>query len=255
MTSACLPYVATNKQGGTLVARFKNYRNADACTLMQVATGLGYDKERVDELKGTSDLTSVSYTGMDRYLSATPTVRQLQDVCALPPKYDPVITGISLDYEVHDGRTPAMAREFLTKFVDLVHGRHKEALLRVNPLNASTQQANSGMAGNENYLQSIFDLIDIEMPKYGDAAEFTRSFEEQATLLKNGPAPFSFKKIFLLARPAEVNSVALAEVVRSLMVKNAIPMLAFNGTPNNLGGSCDRPINRVLQVLARPEER
>lgn len=234
--------------------QFKSYRNADACTLAQMAAGLGYPEATIRDLTMGSSLTVVKYTEREaRIPGLAARDAMMNDVCVLHGPYDPDVRGVALDYEVHDGRTPEMVRPYFKTFADLLHGKGKIAMLRSNPLTSPSQQVNSGLGGNENYLQSILDFINIEVTKDADTpALVKKSLTDQLNLLKNGPAPFSPERVYVLARPAEVKTPELAQAVRDFILENRIPMLAFGGTPVALGGSCDLPVNKVIRVLTAP---
>ncbi|MEO7026392.1 MAG: hypothetical protein ABI056_02445, partial [Caulobacteraceae bacterium] len=221
---------------------FASYNAANSCTMIQAAYALGYSNAKLAQLAVGTGLTVV-----DR--ARVPTMMDhdaadiFHDVCVLPDaRLSSAVKGVMLDYEVHDARTPRIARDFLVAFAALVHGAAREAILYTNPLDASGQRLSALDRSNLNDIQAAFDITTILLLRKDQATDFAREYAFQRGLLE-GPRPVKPPLItFDLAR----STLADAAVTRAIILRDHLPgVIVFQKTAQ-LEGPCDTDANRKL---------
>lgn len=221
---------------------FRSYTAANDCTLAQAAYALGYPEAKLRQLTIGSGLALAT----DR--SRVPMMDHdaddiFHDVCVMPDaRLSPRVKGVMLDYEVHDGRSPRVARDFLLAFADLVHGAGREAILYTNPLDASGQRLSALNTSNLNEIQAAFDMTTILLLRRDQTTDFAREFAVQRGLLE-GPRPVKPPLItYDLAR----STLADAAVTRNLILRDHLPGVIIFQKTAPLEGPCATEPNRKL---------
>jgi hypothetical protein len=243
------PPVHDPAAGAKLTSLFTSYETADACTRAQVAFAVGFDEAQVRAFAGaglTLVLDRLKLGGLVRDAG-----QRLTDVCVMPPQpMSAQVVGIMLDYEAHDGRTPNVARDFLTGLTDLAHQKGKRIILYTNPLDASGQALSGLGADNLNELQATFDYVTILLARKNGGSDLRRSFEAQMALLRAGPRPIDPAHLMVTFQLGGT-TLADAREVRTLVTESGIPALTLWQNRANLSGSCETPVNREIACLTR----
>ncbi len=231
--------------GKHLLFKMTSYERANACTMAQAAFALDHQDGRMRALAVAAGLTVVTDRSTLSGLLLD-SDHMFRDVCVLPDaRLSPTVRGLILDYEVHDGRSPQMSRDFLVAFAALVHGSGREAILYTNPLNASGQALSALNASNLNEIQSAFDMTTILLFRGGSNPSFEQQFNNQLDLLQ-GPKPVRPPAItFDLAR----STLGDAEDTRNLMLKYRLPAVIVFQKTADLAGPCSTEPNRKLACL------
>ena len=228
-----------------ILFKMTSYTRANTCTMAQAAYALGYDDAKVRSIVAGSGLTVIE----DRTSLAKlhlDSDHMFRDVCVMPDaRLSSAVKGLMLDYEVHDGRSPQIARDFLVAFAALVHGAGREAILYTNPLNAPGQRLSGLDGSNLNQIQSTFDMTTIFLLRKGPEEDFARDFSAQLNLL-SGPLP---------ARPPMINfdvgrsTLRDAEITRDLLLSHRLPAVVLLEKSTDLEGPCSTAVNRKIACL------
>jgi hypothetical protein len=225
--------------------RMTSYARANACTMAQAAYALGYDDAKVDGYGRGAGLTLVRDRA-DLRKWAMDSQHMFEDVCVLPDaRLSSAVKGVILDYEVHDGRSPGIARDFLVAFAALVHGAGREAMLYTNPLYVPTERLSGLDQSNLNEVQAAFDMTTILLARLTPGDDFTRNFNAQLALLQ-GPRPVRPPVItFDLSR----STMADTRETRKLALRYHLPAVIVVQKTAVLEGPCTTEPNRKLRCL------
>jgi hypothetical protein len=211
---------------------FSSYQLANNCTLARTAYVLGQSTDQITASYGTG-LTFVRP-------STIPTGTMVND-CILPAVSDPSVTGILLDYEVGDGRTPAQSTAFLKQFADLVHAAGKRAVLYIDPLNSSNTQKYTGIDSTNAYtISTLFDYTTIQLENqnhYGGAASIHDQFNNEIQVLEGVGNTVDYSRL-AITFDLTCNTLADASTVRSIMLQHNIPAIAWWRNEENNPDSC-----------------
>ena len=203
---------------------FSTYRQANNCTLSQTAFMLGWS-QRAIESKWGAGLSIV----WDPSKWVMPT-GSFTNICVMPRASVPTVSGILIDYEVGDGRTPAQTTAFLTEFTSLIHAAGKKAVLYGHVLGRSRFDGID--SSNAFKLNEIFDYMTIGAwanENYSDTGSMTASLQKQLEILKGGPGGSRNINYSHLMVNYDLGGSTLADaaVVRSMMLANHIPAVIF----------------------------
>ena len=214
---------------------FSSIAKADACTLAQTAIVLG---------QNALAQRYASEANLRIEINAAPA--HLTDVCVvwdrpLPPK----TSGIMLDYEVQDGRSPSYTLEFLDKYAKLVQAAGKRVFLYTNPLDAPTQKKTGINGDNATAIANVYNGISILLWSGNKQSSIEKSYAEQRSFIKLvDPA-----KIFIVFE-LKNTSIEDAVAVRRLAQRDNVYAVMFWRNDEKQGGSCDRPINQKIGCVA-----
>lgn len=232
-----------------LTSVFTSYAAADACTKAQVAWVLGHDAARVRaEAAGAVSLVvdRSKLDGLPRDAHG-----RFTDVCVTAPEAASAqVDGVFLDYEAHDGRTAAMARDLLLALVRLAHEKQRRIVLYTNPLDAPGQGLSGLGAENLNELQAAFDSITLLIARKDGASDPRRSFAAQMALLRAGPRPVDPARLMVTFQLSDT-TLADAKAVRDLVLENHIAAVTLWQNRADLSGGCDTPLNRKITCLTK----
>jgi hypothetical protein len=225
--------------------KMTSWERANNCTLAQAAFALSYDDAKVDGYAQGVGLTLVRDRS-DLGKWSMNSDHMFEDVCVLPDaRLSGAVKGVMLDYEVHDGRSPRVARDFLVAFAKLVHDKGREAILYTNPLDAPIERVSGLDASNLNEVQAAFDMTTILLFRRSDADDFGQEFARQLALLR-GPRPVRPPVItFDLAR----STMADTQQTRNLLLQNHLPAVIVFQKTAVLEGDCSTEPNRKLRCL------
>lgn len=221
--------------GGAVQIDFSDSQKADACTLVQTAMLLGRD-EFARSLAQHSGLTLIGDPSSGAYTDSCPVAKVV---------LKPSITGIVLDYEVQDGRTPAQTLSFLTRYADFVHSANKQVILYTNPLDAPSQPKTGINASNAPALMRAFDQMSVVLWGGNKQHDFTASFNAQWAILGQ-PDPDKTLIVFDLNK----STLQDAKTVRQLAKDHKIRHLNLWRDYASQGGACDTPVNQKIACLA-----
>lgn len=221
---------------------FTSIERADACTLAQTARLLGADA-RSAEFARAAQITLVAERDQ-------PDVGPVSadDTCVLAAKRLPDnATGVFLDYEVADGRTPEQSLAFLRRFAALVHGAGRKAGVMINPLDAPTQVWTGITGPVARQLVAEFEYTTIWLWSRNAQGSLPASYARQMELLR-AEGPVDGRRVlalFELADTSEADARFVHEAVRRDGLAGV--MLWRNGAVQ--GGACDTPVNRKTALL------
>ena len=231
---------------------FTTIAKADACTMAQAASVLGMGDARVTEYTQPAGLKvvkrmelSASMMKGDRFI----------DLCILPDGAMPARgRGISLDYEVQDGRSSKDTLDFLKRFASLVRRAEKETILFINPLDAPTQRYTSIDPKNAPEILAAFNNVVVALWSKNKQNDISQSFKSQIAVLKGerGDAPIDYSKL-ILQFELKGTTEADARIVREIGRANGIKNIMVWRNNAEVGGTCDRAENRKLSCLLFPD--
>jgi len=225
---------------------FSSHRSADACTLIQAGYGLGASR---DALAVQARAAGLRLGQAGANISPLLSSGGLREVCLLPPRRLPVgASGIVLDYEVQDGRSPQQTAVFLGQFAALVRRAGKQAILFTNPLDAPTQRYTGINASNAHALLQAFDRVGIMLWSRNRQHSIPRSLAAQLALLGWG-GPVDRRKLMLVF---ELRGTTMQDAARvhGLMTRGGFGALMFWRNRAQVGGSCGSYTNRKIACAA-----
>lgn len=233
---------------------FTSVARANACTLAQTANVLGLS-ERARDFGAAGAIRLVSETELvDAQPLAPP------DVCVIPKGRLPDgRSGVLLDYEVQNGRSPDDTTRFLEQWVQLVHGAHRQAILLVNPLDAPTQAYTGVTSANAHKLVNLFDLTTILLWSKNPAHSVAASYQAQKAIVSAG-GPFDGSRILIDFELAGT-SLDDARFVRHVIEADRLAGVFFWRNGAKQGGDCRSDVNAKIAVIAlghdspRPQQR
>lgn len=221
---------------------FTSVERANACTLAQTARLLGADsKGEVLARKAGITLVAEQTQPDNGPVSA-------DDTCVLAAKRLPAnATGVFLDYEVGDGRTPEQSLEFLLRFAALVHGEGHKAGVMINPLDAPSQVWTGITGPVARKLVAEFDYTTIWLWARNAQSSLPASYARQMDMLREGGAVDGRRvlALFDLAETSEADARFVHEAIRRDGLAGT--MLWRNRAVQ--GGPCDSPVNRKTALL------
>ena len=222
---------------------FSTVAKADVCTLAQTATVLGRPVAETDRALDDAGVRAARPASRTRSGLA-----DAKDVCVLPPAaLARTITGVMLDYEVQDGRSPDESLAFLTRFAELVHHSGKRALLMTNPLNAPTQIYTGVTAANANRIHRLFDRTTLFAWSGAREGDIEASLENQWRVLAAGGSVDPARVIvdFELANTSQADAAAVRRFVQTRHLAGVL----FWRNHAQQGGACDSDVNRKIACL------
>ena len=237
------PMIEDPQTGRNLLFDFTSYAAADACTLIQAAYALGASDARIDKMSVGTGLTVARDRARVPLMMDHDAQDRFQNVCVMPSaRLGSAVSGVILDYEVHDGRGPRAASDFLIAFAKLVHGAGREAILYTNPLDAPIQRLSGLDASNLNEIQAAFDATTILLYRRLETDDFARQYGLQRRMLEGPRAVKPPIITFDLAR----STLADAAATRAIILRDHLPgVIVFQKTAE-LAGACDTDPNRKL---------
>jgi hypothetical protein len=215
---------------------------ANACTLAQTARLIGEDAKAA-AMADKAGLTLISERDHQDQGAVGPA-----DLCVLATDRLPrAATGIFLDYEVADGRTPEQSLAFLRGFADLVHGAGRKVGVMINPLDAPTQTWTGITGPVANELVSLYDYTTIWLWARNAQGSLPASYARQLELLRQGGTVDGRRvlALFELAETSEEDARFVHDAIRRDGLAGA--MLWRNRAVQ--GGPCDSPVNRKTALL------
>ncbi len=223
---------------------FSTIERADACTLAQAASLLGRDaRGRTIAISAGITLTGEAATPeTDR---ATPIDTCLTANGMLPAR----ASGIVLDYEVQDGRNPAMTEQFLKAYADLVHDADRRVILLVNPLDSPGEQRFTGVvAANASRIVALFDRTMLVLWSGNVHHSLADSYAAQMAILRAG-GPIDTRRVLI---DFELAGTTLedAQLVRKLIARDRLAGVLFWRNHAAQGGDCDSAVNRRIATIA-----
>ena len=223
---------------------FTSIDKANACTLAQSAAVLGLDAAEIERIAAAGGVRIARPPRGERTGVANAT-----DICVVQPRPMPrKATGIVLDYEVQDGRTPAQTLQFLTDFADLTHRAHRKAILMTNGLDAPTQVYTSVNGENASRLANLFDGLSLFIWSRNPEGDVQASFDKQFEIANQG-GPVDPKRLFVVFELANT-SANDARLIRDAMIKRGLGGVMFWRNGAKQGGDCASPVNRKIACLA-----
>jgi hypothetical protein len=173
---------------------------------------------------------------------------QLVDICLL--EKEPLVprgSGIVIDYEVQDGRTPGETLAFLEEFAALVHKAGKKAVLYTNPLDAPTQRYTGIAPATAHKIYEAFDRTGIVLWHRNRQGDMAASAQSQLAMLRAGGKvdPKRLLPVFELRD----TTIAEAESVRKLIQSEGMPGVMFWRNYAKAGGDCASDPNRKIACL------
>ncbi len=221
---------------------FTTVERANACTLAQTARLLGADaKGEALARKAGIRLVAEQVQPDNGPVSA-------DDTCVLAAKrLQANATGVFLDYEVGDGRTPEQSLDFLLRFAALVHGAGRKAGVMINPLDAPSQTWTGITGPVARQLVTQFDYTTIWLWARNAQGSLPESYARQMAMLREGGAIDGRRvlALFDLAETSEADARFVHEAIRRDGLAGA--MLWRNRAVQ--GGACDSPVNRKTALL------
>lgn len=137
---------------------FSSYRQADACTYLQVLHATGSPEDEVKSLAEKNGLkTFFRHVDDSRTLSALASISQeitagriekrpyFIDTCLFDRRAGAGPAGIIIDYEVWDERSPEQTRAFLLQLAHAVHARGKSFMVFTNSLDSAGARKGNGI--------------------------------------------------------------------------------------------------------------
>ncbi|WP_428332144.1 hypothetical protein [Novosphingobium sp.] len=227
---------------------FTSVARADACTLAQTAGVLGWP----DRAAGYARAAGIRLVGE----SAQPDAGSVgpPDTCIAPAgSLAPVKSGgggsgVLLDYEVQDGRTPAQTTAFLRQWAQLVHDGHRPAILLTNPIDAPTQVYTGVTADNAHTLVETFDLTTILLWSRNPEHDLAASYEKQKAAIAAG-GKFDGSRVLI---DFELAGTTLedARFVRRAIVADHLAGVFFWRNGARQGGMCTSDVNARIAAIA-----
>ncbi len=220
---------------------FTTFEAANICTLIQADWALGASRAEIDRMAAKTRLSIV-----DRPENALANVHgnRLMDKCLLPQRLGPMTSGVVLDYEVQDRRTPRQTEDFLLEFAKLVKARGKRVILFSNPLDAPTQRYTSITTDNLQRIAPAFDAVGVMLWSKSKQGNLQASARTQLDMLK-GVQPSHIMLVFELNN----TSMADAQFVHDLMLREHYAGVMLWRNYAEVGGSCTSNSNRKLSCL------
>lgn len=221
---------------------FTTVERANACTLAQTARLLGADAKGA-AIARQAGITLVAERDRSDDGAVGPA-----DLCVLAASRLPRgASGVFLDYEVGDGRTPEQSLAFLRRFAELVHGAGRKAGVMINPLDAPSQTWTGITGPVARELVAVFDYTTIWLWARNAQGSLPASYARQMELLRQGGKVDGRRvlALFDLAETSEADARFVHEAIRRDGLAGA--MLWRNRAVQ--GGPCDSPVNRKTALL------
>jgi hypothetical protein len=231
-----------NSAGQEVRTYFTSFEKANDCTLIQAAWALSASDSEVAALASRSRLRVVARSEGPLNLARG---ERITDVCLLPEVRLPAsTTGIVLDYEVQDRRTPQQSERFLLEFARLVRAKNKQAILYSNPLDAPTQRHTNLTADNLLRIAPAFDAVGVTLWGGNKQNSLRDSANAQLQMLRNIP-PSHIMLVF------ELNKTSMddARLVHDMVLKERYGGVMLWRNYAEVGGACGTPVNRKLSCL------
>ena len=222
---------------------FSSVVRADACTLAQAASVLGRAGIAA-EFARHGGIELIDENGQPDSSGQGPTDRCVIPAGTLVPRAD----GILLDFEVQDGRDPATALAFLTRFAGLVHGAGKKALLLLNPFDSKGQQRFSGItAANAHQIVEAFDQTSLLLWSGNPEHSVPASYAAQMAIITAG-GPVDGQRLlinFELAGTTQDDALFAGRMIR----EHHLAGVMFWRNHADQGGLCETPVNRRIAAI------
>lgn len=223
---------------------FSSIDRANACTLAQAASLLGQDA-RARRYARDAGITLVNETALPDAAPPSPA-----DTCVLASgRLPPRASGIMLDYEVQDGRTPSMTEAFLAAYAKLVHAAGKQVMLLVNPLDSQGQQRFTGVtAENAHRIVALFERTTLVLWSGNAQKSLPASYAAQMSIVKAG-GPVDTRRLLV---DFELAGTTLddARFVREAIIRDGLAGVMFWRNYAVQGGSCAAPVNQRIAAIA-----
>jgi hypothetical protein len=225
---------------------FTSIARADACTLAQTASVLGLP-QRARAFAAAASIHLVSEEEQADTAPLGPV-----DSCVLAKGSLPQgRSGVLLDFEVQDGRTPRKTTHFLESWARLVHGAGRPAILLLNPMDAPTQAYSGVSAANAHRLVSLFDLTTILLWSKNAKHSVPLSYAAQKAMIAAG-GRFDGSRVLIDFELANT-TLADAQFVRRAILADHLAGVLFWRNQARQGGNCQSDVNRKIAVIAMGE--
>ncbi len=233
--------------------RFTTWERADACTRAQL-----------DELLGASADTNLAAAGLriarnvaTLEASLQPDETDFMDVCFLDPNTrglgaDHRIDGVTIDYEVQDGRPPSSAVGLLTALAARLHAEGLAAALWTNPLNRPSARANGLLPSSAPAILAALDRVSILRSGAPEVADVTMDLQDQLAVWGGGTLPSALHKIYVIF---ELRRLTLEEArrTRRLVVDLGLAGIAPWRNGARITNDCAEPPMKLVRCLAYGE--
>jgi hypothetical protein len=250
---------------------FSTYAKADACTLIQAARVLG----QTGGLDAAATAAGLRLWDGDDRVGLAPLARRFAmpngqvmtyfvDTCILEAAPEaPDASGIVLDYEVWDNRTPAQTIDIVRNLAQLTHRRGKKLILITDPVPKppsgltaeSVPEVISELDGFGSAIATGFSLGNPST-HYPARARMRSPWEAYQTQLSvvtdGGRNPLTPQLRRKLIWNIDLNDIALAEgrQLHEEIVRQGYRGVLLARNFQREGGTCDRPVNQTIACLA-----
>ncbi len=222
---------------------FSSVARADACTIAQLAVLLGDAAPRSIAARG-SGITLVPETAQADTGLTGPVDGCVLSAGPLPRN----LTGVLLDFEVADGRTPEQALAMLQRYAAMVHASGRRALLLIDPFDAPTQRFTGISAVNAGRIVKAFDETTLMLWAGNVQHDIPASYKAQRAIIDaHGKVdPQRLIIDFDLAGTSQQD----AAFVRDAITRDHLGGVIFWRNRAVQGGACSSDVNRKIAIVA-----
>lgn len=222
---------------------FTSIDRANGCTLAQTATVLGLSAEAAAFARGAG-ISLVNETRQADMGDLGPA-----DTCVVANATLPRDgTGVLLDYELADGRTPAQTTAFLRAYAALVRKAGRKSILMIDPFDAPSQRYNGISEANAHEIVQMFDRTTIFLWSRNAHNSIPASYRAQKAMIERGGA-FDGSRILINFELANTTLDDAAFVRDTIRGDRLAGVLLWRDHAVQ-GGACDLPVNRKLAIVA-----
>jgi len=221
---------------------FTSLERANGCTLAQTATALGRAQD-AQRYANTTGIRLIRETEQ-----ADSGVTGPDDTCVIANGSLPrEASGVLLDYEVQDKRSPQETLAFLRDYTDLVHRAGRKAILMTNPLDAPSQVYTGITAQNAHAIVAMFDRTTIFLWSRNRQRDMLASYNAQKALIEAGGA-FDGSRILIDFELMGTN-LDDAKLTRQLILQDRLAGVLLWRNYAKQGGSCATQTNVKIAAL------
>jgi hypothetical protein len=257
-----------------LRTHFSTYEKANSCTLLSARSVLGEPYAAIKNAASAVGLNLVLDTAEPTDLSRMSSsvragadgqvINSLVDTCVVSSeKISSDVTGVVLDYEVFDERTPSETLSFLTALKAVLSNHNKSLILTTNPL---PRPQNGIDTTNVRDIVDLADAIgftiwsgatpgnaDIQLKPKNRKFRPLDSYRLQVGVLTdNGRVPLSKsqRKKILWNISLFDTEISEAQQLRAEILQNNYRGIMIFRNYQRQGGSCVKPANQVTACIA-----